>query len=164
MVDGNNESARQLSVLLAGIATAFGLIVVLAFLDAIPGRELSQRVRTAFTLFISLYKSGAMHRSFVALNLCMNVYLHETIYQATKRPYTWILKDWRRIRARIKTSLCGTCLYITTKVRTAKIYSKGAVPELVEHLSGIDQDFVQLSSLDMLTKSCMGFTHGWRKN
>ena len=35
------------------------------------------------------------------------------------------------------------------------IYESGPVPELVAHVANVEQDFVQLSSLDMLHKSCI---------
>ena len=46
-------------------------------------------------------------------------------------------------------------MYIRTKLSIASIYEGGPVPELVTHITGLEQDFVQLSSLDMLTKSCI---------
>ena len=45
-------------------------------------------------------------------------------------------------------------LYISTKLSMRSIYEGGPVPELVTHVTGVKQDFVQLSSLDMLLKSC----------
>ena len=54
-----------------------------------------------------------------------------------------------------KTSLCIAFLYASKKLDTANIYKDGPVPEVITHIRGIDQDHVQLSSLDLLTKSCM---------
>ena len=45
-------------------------------------------------------------------------------------------------------------LYISNKLGMRSIYEGGPVPELVTHVTGLEQDFVQLSSLDMLLKSC----------
>ena len=52
-------------------------------------------------------------------------------------------------------SLCIAFLYVSKKLNTANIYKDGPVPEVITHIRGIDQDHVQLSSLDLLTKSCV---------
>ena len=55
----------------------------------------------------------------------------------------------------VLTSLRIAFQFISDKLNTANIYKNGAVPEVVTHITGIEQDFVQLSSLDIATKSCM---------
>ena len=54
----------------------------------------------------------------------------------------------------IVTPLWIAFLYISSKLSMRSIYEGGPVPELVTHVTGLEQDFVQLSSLDMLLKSC----------
>ena len=54
----------------------------------------------------------------------------------------------------IVTPLWIAFLYISSKLSMRSIYEGGPVPELVTHVTGVEQDFVQLSSLDMLLKSC----------
>ena len=54
----------------------------------------------------------------------------------------------------IVTLLWIAFLYISSKLSMRSIYEGGPVPELVTHVTGVEQVFVQLSSLDMLLKSC----------
>ena len=42
------------------------------------------------------------------------------------------------------------------------IYEGGPVPELVTHITGLEQDFVQLCSLDMLTETCISVVAHYR--
>ena len=72
----------------------------------------------------------------------------------------------------IAAPLCTVFMYISMKLSMRSLYKSGPVPELVTgttrsnpikymyvarqvtHVTGLEQDFVQLSSLDMLIKSC----------
>ena len=56
----------------------------------------------------------------------------------------------------IETSLWIAFWYISSKLKMRSIYMSGPVSELVTHVTGIEQleELVQLSSLDMLNKSC----------
>ena len=52
-----------------------------------------------------------------------------------------------------ETSLTIAALYIGNNCNVKSIYEGGPVPELATHGTGVEQDFVQLSSLDVLIKS-----------
>ena len=54
----------------------------------------------------------------------------------------------------IEIPLGNAFLYIRSKVKMRNTYESGPVPELATHITGVEQDFVQLSSLDVVIKSC----------
>ena len=54
----------------------------------------------------------------------------------------------------IEIPLGNAFLYIHSKVKMRNTYESGPVPELATHITGVEQDFVQLSSLDVVIKSC----------
>ena len=53
----------------------------------------------------------------------------------------------------IATPLCIAFFYIRTKLNIRSVYESGPVPELITSVTGVQQGFVQLSSLDVLVKS-----------
>ena len=59
LVDGTVDDMKQFSSLLGAVATALGLIVGGAFIDAIPPRIFSPRARMWFTALVFVYKSGS---------------------------------------------------------------------------------------------------------
>ena len=59
LVNGTVDDMKQFSIFLGGVATALGLIVGCAFIDAIPPRVFSPRARMLFMAFFFVYKSGS---------------------------------------------------------------------------------------------------------